>query len=134
MSQQENKPEPDLPTFDEFVALLATDPDGFEALRQTLIEQEISSAPAKDQRRLRGIQFQVDSVRRASKNPIASCVKIQRMLHASADELRSLVHYHCSPTDKSSKRFGDTEVLQPIPDKHNIVEFKRFGRSRSPIE
>lgn len=89
--------ESELPTFDDFVALLASDPEGFEALRTTLIENEIANAPLKDQRRLRGIQFQVDCARRASKNPIASCVKIQKMLHESAEELKSLVQYHCAP-------------------------------------
>ncbi|ABM20342.1 hypothetical protein Maqu_3271 [Marinobacter nauticus VT8] len=118
--------ESELPTFDDFVALLASDPEGFEALRTTLIENEIANAPLKDQRRLRGIQFQVDCARRASKNPIASCVKIQKMLYESAEELKSLVQYHCAPTDSPTNQmdFG-VKALTPPQTSNNILQFQR---------
>ena len=118
--------ESELPTFDDFVALLASDPEGFEALRTTLIENEIANAPLKDQRRLRGIQFQVDCARRASKNPIASCVKIQKMLYESAEELKSLVQYHCAHTDSPTNQmdFG-VKALTPPQTSNNILQFQR---------
>ena len=54
----------ELPSFDELKKLAQSDPEQLEKLRTELIEDTISSAPAQHQRRLRGLQFQVDMERR----------------------------------------------------------------------
>lgn len=81
-----------LPAFDELKKLAESNPDGFETLRQQLVEELISSAPSAYQRRLRGLQFQVDMERLKAKNPMDSCIRISRMMHDSFEQMRSALN------------------------------------------
>ena len=77
-----------LPSFDELMKLAQQDPDKLESLRQSWVEDIIESAPEVFQRRLRGLQFQIDMEREKASNPVSSCVKISQMMH----EGLSLIH------------------------------------------
>jgi len=81
-----------LPNFDDLVKLAKTDPEALEAFRQQAIEDLINSAPVPHQRRLRGLQFQVDMERQKAKNPLDSCVRISRMMHDSFAKLRDALN------------------------------------------
>ncbi len=80
-----------LPSFDELVKLAQTDPEAFEKLRKSHVEDLIESAPEHTQRRLKGLQFQVDMIRRRSKNPMGACVEISKMMYDSLYHLRETI-------------------------------------------
>ncbi len=73
----------EMPSFDEMVRLAKEEPENFEAMRQELIESTITDAPEDHQRRLRGLQFQVDMERRRSGSAMAACINISKMMHDS---------------------------------------------------
>lgn len=78
----------ELPEFDVLLDMAAKRPEQLEQLRADLIEDIISSAPERLQRRLRGLQFKVDATRQMSRNPMASCIKVSQMMHESLHDLR----------------------------------------------
>ena len=91
------------PTTEELLKLAKEDPIALEALRQREIEALIDSAPASTQRRLRGLQFQIDAKRRASKNPMAACVAISQMMFNSVYELNDVLNSAPSTKDEPQK-------------------------------
>lgn len=80
------------PTTEQLLKLAKENPDALEALRQREIESLINSAPKKMQRRLRGLQFKIDAKRQMSKNPMASCIEISRMMFDSVQELQQCLN------------------------------------------
>lgn len=79
----------DFPNFDQLLKWAKEDPEQLERFRQQQIDSIINSAPEENQRRLRGLQFQIDAQRKLHANsPMASCVKISQMMHDSFAELR----------------------------------------------
>ena len=81
-----------MPSFEELKALAEKNPEQLEALRQQMIEETISSAPESYQRRLRGLQFQVDMERRRAKNPMDSCIRISKMMHDHLYQMRETIN------------------------------------------
>jgi len=77
--------------FDQLKDLAVSDPKAFEAYRTQQVEAAISNAPSHMQRRLRGIQFQVDSQRQLHSNPMGSCVKVYQMMQNSLSELNQIL-------------------------------------------
>jgi len=76
------------PNSETLRALFKRDPVAFERLRQELIEQAIRNAHPDFQRRLRGLQFQIDGIRQTARSPLDCSVKMQRLLDKKLDELR----------------------------------------------
>ncbi len=66
--------------FEHWAALARTDPQGFEAERAAVVEAAIRRAPRDRQRRLRGLQWRIDQVRRTIRNPLVACQRIQDMM------------------------------------------------------
>ena len=66
--------------FNEWKELSATDPEAFEARRRKVIEAEIRLASKKQQPRLRGLQWQIDLIRRRYKHPLVSSAKLFEMM------------------------------------------------------
>jgi hypothetical protein len=83
-----------LPRFDELVRLASQEPEKLETLRQGWVENTISRAPEPFQRRLRGLQFQIDMEREKASNPISSCVRISQMMHEGLANLRESLNQH----------------------------------------
>lgn len=81
-----------LPHIDQLIHLAKTDPEGLERLRLRHIELLISSAPEPMQRRLRGLQFQIDCQRRLHKHPMGACLSISKMMMDSLQRLNSVLH------------------------------------------
>ena len=80
----------DFPTFDELLKLAQEDPEKLEAYRQEQVEKLINEAPESSQRRLRGLQFQIDAQRKIHHDsPMGSCMSISKMMHESFAELRT---------------------------------------------
>jgi hypothetical protein len=69
-----------LAEFDHWAQLANANPDAFEARRSRLIEDFISSVPPERQPRLRRLQWRIDQIRRSARTPLASCIRISRMM------------------------------------------------------
>ena len=76
MAKHENYPK----EFDEWASLASSDPDGFEKLRQALIDQFIQEAPAERRHRLRCLQWRIEQERARSKTPLGACIRLSRMM------------------------------------------------------
>ena len=103
-----------LPSFDTLLALAGDDPQQLEVLRQQLINELISSAPASYQRRLQGLQFTVDMERRKAKTPMAACIRLSQMMHESFHELRQAL--------------GATELENDLTDAQSSAQILPFAR------
>ena len=77
----------DMPPFEKLRELAEHDPRGFEALRTELIEDCINGSPTYAQKRLRGLQFVIDSRRGLASNPVHALVQIQSMMHEALERL-----------------------------------------------
>ena len=66
--------------FDYWMKLAQSDSEKFENKRREAIEELIHSMPEQYQRRLRQLQWKIDTIRQVSPNPLASCIRISNML------------------------------------------------------
>ncbi|WP_317931537.1 DUF3135 domain-containing protein [Halioxenophilus sp. WMMB6] len=105
----------ELPDFDTLAKLSKENPEAFERLRMQHINALLERAPSHMQRRLRGLQFQIDAKRQAASNPMQACIMISRMMHESFDALR-----------KALNGGLNYERLQPIENSTSaqIIPFK----------
>jgi hypothetical protein len=106
----------EMPTFDEMVRLAKTDPETLERLRMTLIEETIAEAPESCQRRLRGLQFQIDMERRKAGNPLGACVRISKMMHDSLYTMRQTLNAAIGePLDDELLSLSSAESATVLP-------------------
>lgn len=78
--------------FDTWAHLAQHDKDEFERRRQAAIESLIASAPEASQRRLRGLQFRIDMIRRRAVTPLGACVRISEMMWDKVFELHEALN------------------------------------------
>ena len=90
-----------IPTHDELVTLAQEDPEQLEELREKWINDVIDGAPEELQRRLRGLQFQIDCKRRLHNNPMGACVEISKMMYESLSELNRTMNGLSSSEQKN---------------------------------
>jgi hypothetical protein len=102
-----------LPSFDELMKLAKRDPAKLETLRQSWVEDVISSAPDHFQRRLRGLQFQIDMERQKASNPVSSCIRISQMMHEGLANLRDALNQQ--PELESAPSHEPTSIATIIP-------------------
>jgi len=69
--------------FDTMMSMAKDNPDGFERLRQQMIDAIINDAPERNRRRLTGLQWRVDQERRLARTPIAACIRMSNMMWES---------------------------------------------------
>ncbi len=69
--------------FDAMVDMAKDNPDGFEYLRQQMIDEIIDDAPEKNRRRLIGLQWRGDQERRLARTPMAACIRMSNMMWES---------------------------------------------------
>ena len=81
-----------LPSIDEMIKLAQTDPEALEKIRLEAIEELIGNAPEHFQRRLRGLQFEIDCKRRIHKSPLGACISISTMMLDSLNRLNEALH------------------------------------------
>lgn len=112
--------------------LAREDPVAFENLRSDLIADFIDSQPEKYQRRLRGLQFRVDGIRRLSHTPLAALLKIQALMWDSFltmnEELQSIVQ---SVHRDAVTREEATDLMTGVPPACQVVELPRKLVSRN---
>lgn len=73
--------------FDDLLKLANDNPEHLENWRKQQVESLIDQAPEECQRRLRGLQFQIDCERQKHSSPMGTCVAISRMMYESMDKL-----------------------------------------------
>lgn len=105
----------DMPTFDELRDLVQRDPEGFEKLRAELIEDCIRRSSECNQRRLRGLQFVIESRRRVAGSPTKALLDIQAMMYDSLLGLQQALLGHQAPSEP------------PVPTNARILPFRRSG-------
>jgi len=81
-----------LPSFDELMRLASLEPEKLESLRKSWVDNVITNAPENYQRRLRGLQFQIDMERERASNPMSSCIRISQMMHEGLANLREALN------------------------------------------
>jgi hypothetical protein len=117
-----------LPEFEELMRLAKENPEELERIRKNAIEELIQQAPEHHQRRLRGLQFQVDMEREKAKNPMDSCVRVSRLMHDSFSKLRDTLNEaqqtHVAQLknilNQKAKRTG-SETIMPTPAEKNTA-------------
>ncbi len=80
-----------LPSFEQLLKMAKQDPDALERLRQQHVETAINNAPEDYRKRLSGLQFQIDGIRRTSKSPMSACINISKMMHDSLNTLKTFI-------------------------------------------
>lgn len=107
----------DLPDFDTLKALAEHQPDQLQQLLEEQVEALINRASLPLQRRLRGLQFQVDAHRNIQRTPMAACLKISGMMHDMLaqlpDLLLDLVQFHPTPTGSDILSLTGTTTSTP---------------------
>ncbi len=77
--------------FDRWAILARQDPAAFERHRRVEIVRLLRSVPIGRRRRLRGLQWRIDQVRRTSGTPLAACIRISQMMWESVQGEHGLV-------------------------------------------
>jgi predicted nucleic acid-binding Zn-ribbon protein len=76
-----------LPPFDELKKMAESSPESLEILRKELVEDVIKNAPIKNQERLRGLQFKIDTKIKTSRSPIEAVSRVYDEMMNSFDKL-----------------------------------------------
>ncbi len=87
-------------TFEKCAKLALEDPDAFEVYRAELVKQFIEQKSPEEQKRLKGLQFQIDMERRKARTPMASCIKLNGMM---------MDHFYDEYMDASNKKLSSYE-------------------------
>lgn len=78
--------------FEHWARLASTDPQKFEQLRQDKITALIERASGKRQQRLRGLQWQIDTIRDQHKDSaMAACLAISELMWETFEHLAELL-------------------------------------------
>ena len=108
--------------FDYWMELHESDPEAFEQQRAALIQAEIAKAPERLQRRLKGIQFELDAKRSMSDSPLESCMQMSSQMWDSFDLMRTNLNALARPETltedevvKLQKPTESAKVLRFIP-------------------
>ncbi len=109
----------ELPDSETLLELAKDDPAELERIRQEACEALIREAPERMERRLRGLQFQIDMERRRSKTPLEACIRISEMMHDSVWSLRTALHNSTVHNDSLNQLEEDLTPAQVIPFKEN---------------
>lgn len=78
----------ELPDFDTMMELAKKDPEAFDRFKAEAVNATINEASESQQRRLRGLQWQVDMEVKKAKNPMEGCIRVSEMMHDKLWELR----------------------------------------------
>jgi len=112
-------PHSTLPSVDELLRLAKENPEELERIRQAEIEALINSAPPEHQRRLKGLQFQIDCERQLHDTPMGACIAISRMMFESVNELQKSLNTF------QSGEFGAADFVKEKAPKATVLSFNR---------
>lgn len=103
------------PDFDELLSLAKDNPAMFESKRLEYIELFFSKVPEEKQRRLRGLQWQIDQTRNLARTPMASCIYIMNMMRDSLNRLNEQ-HQNFAYSAIKSRHSKSITHLNSAPD------------------
>lgn len=106
------------PSVDSLMELAKSDPEKLERIRKQEIERLIQSAPESAQRRLRGLQFQIDCKRELHPKGMGACMTITTMMFDSLQKLNEVLH------GKEHTSADETKVNSEQAD---VISFPAFG-------
>jgi len=106
--------------FDQLMKLATKNPDHFEKVRQYLVTKLIDSAPKAHTRKLRGLQWKIDSIRKNKPNAMSACIAINQLMWESLHELNSKQEEFLSPNLNTTleQQFTEkpsAEIIQFVP-------------------
>lgn len=102
------------PNVEQLIALAKNNPDALERFRSQQIEKLIASAPEAMQRRLRGLQFQIDCKRKIHKSSMGACIALSKMMFDSVYELNDALQGLQQTETTSAARRPRTAAIIPI--------------------
>lgn len=122
----------ELPEFDTLVKMAQESPDELEALREEMVESVISSARQDFQRRLRGLQFQIDMTRAKSKTPLAACIRITELMYDSFHDLHTRLNepYNFSRCSDGSRLTDSARMT----DKTRLIDGQNSAGHRTSLD
>jgi hypothetical protein len=116
----------ELPSHDVLSQLALNDPQAFEALRCDLIKTFIDSSPDRFKSRLFGIQFRIDGIRRLSRTPLGSAVRVYNLMWESFLSLNQAWQDLIQMENESVTLQGSTLGIEKLPSRSaQILEFRR---------
>ena len=80
------------PSFDDLLHWAKHDPKRLDRYQKEKTKEIIDNAPNHIQRRLRGLQFQIECQRELHRSAIGRCIQISKMMHESLDEMVQIVN------------------------------------------
>ena len=110
--------------FEYWAELHETDAEAFEQQRAALIQAEIDKAPEHLQRRLKGIQFELDAKRSMSDSPLESCMQMTSQMWDSFDHMRTHLNVLARPEALSE---DEVVKLQKPTESAKILQFSPAG-------
>ena len=115
------------PDFEELLSLAKDNPEQFEVKRLEYIEHFFTTVPTEKQRRLRGLQWQIDQARNLARTPMSSCLHIINMMWDSLgrlnDENRSLVKLTTTGSNITEKSTTSTTTTTDNSNNSEIIPF-----------
>lgn len=111
--------------FDDWRELASEDPQAFETARSAVIEEFLATVPDASIKRLRGLQWRIDTIRHCSSNPMAACIGIYNMMweklageNGMLDAMTGLIHPETiySPAPMESAQILAFRPRQPSPE------------------
>ena len=106
--------------FEYWMELHETDAEAFEKQRAALIQAEIAKAPEHLQRRLKGIQFELDAKRSLSDSPLESCMQMTSQMWDSFDHMRTNLNALARPEALTE---GEVAKLQKPAESAKVLPF-----------
>jgi hypothetical protein len=103
--------------FNEWKELSETDPEAFEVRRRKVIEAEIRLAPARQQQRLRRLQWKIDLVRQRYKHPLVSSAKLFEMMWQKVYGENGLLEALNTPQRRAGGSPSATAEVIQFPDR-----------------
>lgn len=101
--------------FDEWMQLAQENPEAFEEKRLNAIQDVLSTTEGQSQKRLEGLQWQIDQMRTNTENPMAACLNISKMMWENVQGEDGLVETLNQLTGKAPIKVKEeklAEVLQ----------------------
>ena len=111
--------------FDHWAKLAKEQPEEFERQRQLVIEEIIAKSPHSYQKRMQGLQWQIDQIRLQANNPMAACIKISSMMWDTVLGDRGLV--------EAIEKLNTPELL-PDQECQEDAQILQFGRQKPDQE
>jgi hypothetical protein len=107
--------------FDEWASLATTDLPAFETQRSRIIEAAIRQAPARNQQRLRCLQWKLDQIRTTARTPMVACLRMNRMLWEAVASDTGLL---------ACLQYASTGGERPLPQRTNTATIIPLARRR----